>query len=348
MKPTIYDVAKKADVSIATVSKVINNLPVGKKTRAKVLSVMEELNYRPSILASALTGKGTSTIGFLLPDLANPFLAEMARRVEDRAHDRGYNVVICSTDFDVAKEGRYISLLRQKSVDGFILAGGFKNVDVIRELLEEGTPVVLLAESYPSLSINSVRVDDFSGGYEVTSHLLSLGHRRIAMIAEEATSSQERIRGYKQALTDQGMDICEEWIVIGGSGSEDGRRVAGQLLERPEPPTAIFACNDLLAIGTILAAREKGLTIPADLSIVGFDNTLLSMSSDPPLTTVEQPIQDMCSQVVDLLIEEIEGKNKTKQRIIMMPQLIRRKSTAVCRPKSKVSHTLISLETGEG
>lgn len=333
MKPTIYDVAKKAGVSIATVSKVINNQQVGKKTKENVLKVMEELNYKPNVLASALMGKRTSTIGFLLPDIANPFVAEMARRVEDRAHEKGYNLVICSTDFDTEKEAQYISLLNQKSVDGFILAGDFKNEDVIKRLLEEQIPVVLLAASHPSLLVNSVRVDDFIGGYEVASHLISLGHKKMAVIGEDATSSKERIRGFKQALRDNGINLKDEMIIIGGSSSEDGERSAANLLACSEPPTAIFACNDILSMGVILAARARDIRIPDDLSIVGFDNTLLSMSSDPPLTTVEQPIQDMCSQVVDLLIEEIEGKNKTKQRIVMMPQLITRKSTGVNRLK---------------
>ncbi|WP_369345624.1 LacI family DNA-binding transcriptional regulator [Caldalkalibacillus mannanilyticus] len=205
MKPTIYDVANKAGVSIATVSKVMNNLQVGKKSKEKVLKVMQELNYKPSVLASALTGKRTSTIGFLLPDLANPFVAGMARRVEDRAHELGYNIVICSTDLDKEKEAFYVSLLNQKSVDGFVLAGAFKNTDVIAELLEDQIPVVLLTESYPFLSVNSVKVDDFLGGYEVAAYLASLGHQKIAVIAEDVTSSQERIEGYKKALQDKGL-----------------------------------------------------------------------------------------------------------------------------------------------
>jgi DNA-binding LacI/PurR family transcriptional regulator len=331
MKPTIYDVARESGVSIATVSKVINNQPVGKKSKEKVLKVMQELNYKPSVLASALTGKRTSTIGFLLPDLANPFVAEMARRVEDRAYERGYNLVICNTDFDREKEAIYVSLLKQKSVDGFILAGGFRNIEVVTELLEEQIPVVLLTESHPSLSVNSVKVDDFIGGYEVASHLISLGHKKIAVIAEDATSSQERIRGYKQALLDKGLTIDEDIIVVSDNTTEGAERLARELLDAADRPTAIFACNDLLAIGAILAAREKNLRIPDDLSIAGFDNTLLSRSTDPPLTTVAQPIQDMCSQVVDLLIEDIEGKSKTKQRIVMLPQLITRKSTGICR-----------------
>ncbi|GAX89648.1 LacI family DNA-binding transcriptional regulator [Effusibacillus lacus] len=336
MKPTIYDVAKGAGVSIATVSKVINNLHVGKKSKEKVLKVMKELNYKPSVLASALAGKPTSTIGFLLPDLANPFVAEMARRVEDRAHERGFNLVICSTDFDSEKEALYVSLLRQKSVDGFILAGSFKNVEVIKELLEEHVPVVLLTESYPSLSVSSVKVDDFIGGYEVASHLISLGHEKIAVIAEDANSSQERIRGYKQALQDKGLAIYEDMIVTSDSSSEDAERVAGELLDASDPPTAIFAANDKLAICVLHAARERKLSIPDDLSVVGFDNSVLSKSTDPSLTTVGQPIQDMCSQVVDFLIEEIEGKSTTKQRLVMLPQLIIRKSTGVCRLKNKI------------
>lgn len=335
MKPTIYDVAREAGVSIATVSKVINNQKVGKKSKEKVLKVMKELNYKPSILASALTGKRTSTIGFLLPDLANPFVAEMARRVEDRAHERGFNLVICSTDFDPEKEALYVSLLKQKSVDGFILAGSFNNVEVLRELLEEHIPVVLLSESYPSLSVNSVKVDDFMGGYEVASHLISLGHDKIAVIAEDANSSRERIRGYKQALQDKGLDFYEDMIVISDSSSEDAERIAGELLDAPDPPTAIFAANDKLAISILHAARERKLSIPDHLSVVGYDNTLLSRSTDPPLTSVAQPIQEMCSQVVDFLIEEIVGKSKTKQRIVMVPQLIIRKSTGVCRFKKK-------------
>lgn len=328
MKPTIYDVAKEAGVSIATVSKVMNNQRVGKKSKEKVLQAMKKLNYKPSVLASALTGKQTSTIGFLLPDLANPFIAEMARRVEDRAYERGYNLVICSTDFESEKEAFYVSLLKQKSVDGFIIAGGFRNTDVITQLIEEQFPVVLLGESYPSLSINSVKVDDFIGGYEVTSFLISLGHQRIAVIGEEASSSQERIKGYKQALLDQQLPIHEKMIAISSQTNvEYVDKIVGKLLDQPEPPTAIFACNDILAIGVVLAARKRNLKIPDHLSVAGFDNTLLSQSSDPPLTTVQQPIQDLCFQAFDMLVEEIKGESKYKQRVVLLPELVVRQST---------------------
>jgi DNA-binding LacI/PurR family transcriptional regulator len=328
VKITIYDVAERAGVSISTVSKVMNDQQVGKKSKQKVLSAMEELNYKPSVLASALTGKRTSTIGFLLPDIANPFVAEIARQVEDRAHEQGYNLVICSTDLKSEKEERYVSLLRQKSVDGFIFAGGFRNKIVVEELLRDDVPIIFLAaESHPNLSVNTVTVDNYVGGYEIASHLISLAHTRIAVIAEDATSSRARIRGYKQALEDHGIEIQEDLIRISNSSVEHAINLAKELLDIPNPPTAIIGSNDLLAIGALIGAREKNLTIPNDISITGFDNTLLSKSSDPTLTTVDQPTQSMCSQAVDILIEEIEGKRKDRQKILVLPKLIIRKST---------------------
>ncbi|QJX81308.1 LacI family DNA-binding transcriptional regulator [Priestia megaterium] len=335
MKSTIYDVAEKAGVSISTVSKVLNNQPVGKKSKQKVLKIMQELNYKPSVVASALTGKRTSTIGFLLPDIANPIVAEMARRVEDRAHEYGFNVVVCSTDLKLEKEERYVSLLRQKRVDGFILAGGFRNREIALELVKDNIPVILLSESQPYSSLTTVTVDNFIGGYELASHLISLGHKKIAVIAEDNSSSQERIRGYKQALKDNDLDIPEELIVTSNSSPEHAQLLTTSLLDSFSPPTAIMSCNDVLAIGTLLGAREKSLKVPEELSITGFDNTLLSKSCDPPLTTVEVPVQNMCSQAVDLLIEEIKGKTIEKQKILMLPKLIIRKSTSFCPVQSR-------------
>ena len=332
MKPTIYDVAREACVSIATVSKVINNTGrISDKTRAKVLKIMEELRYQPSVVASALTGKRTSTIGLLIPDLANPFFAEVARHVEDRGHELGYSVVMCSTDYDTKKEEKYIALLKQKSVDGIILAG-FRNDTLLRELTHEKLPIALIAQDIPALIVDSVMIDDYLGGYQATVHLLGLGHRRIAIIEEkDAKSSNERIRGYREALKNAGVPFDDHLVIGSDSTVEGGKRSAAQLLDSNEPPTAFFCCNDLLAIGVIQTARQKGLTIPEDLSVVGFDNTILAEITDPPLTTVNQPIPVMGHQIMDLLIQKIEGKKNTKQKVVVVPELIIRKST--CPPK---------------
>jgi DNA-binding LacI/PurR family transcriptional regulator len=337
MKPTIYDVANKAGVSIATVSKVINNTGrIGEKTRQRVLTIMQELKYQPSVVASALSGKKTFTIGLLIPDLANPFFSEIARSIEDRGHELGFSVVMCSTDNNSEKEAKYISLLKQKSVDGFILASGFKNDEILKEIVKEKIPIALVSLDIPALAVDSVTIDDFMGGYQATSHLIALGHREIAVIAEDSRSSKERIRGYRHVLEEHRLTFDDSMILISDFTVEDGRRLSGQILDSKEPPSAIFACNDLLAMGTIQAARERGIKIPDELSVVGFDNTILSTATDPPLTTVAQPTHDMGRQVVDMLTEEIAAQKKVKQKVVLLPELIIRNSTKPFVTKSNV------------
>jgi len=328
MKPTIYDVARAAGVSIATVSKVINNTGrISDKTRMKVNKVMEELRYQPSMVASALTGKRMNTIGLLLKDLANPFFAEVARAVEDRGQELGFNVVMCNTDNDSDKEAGYITLLMQKKVDGIIVATDFRNHTILKDLVSDDFPVALISQEIPELAVDSVLVDDYLGGYQVTNHLISLGHRSIAMIAEDGRSSLGRIRGYRQALEDAGIPFDESMLITCEATVEEGYRNGGRFLDTLNPLTAIFASNDLLAVGVMKAARERNIRIPDDLSVVGFDNTILAAFIDPPLTSVAQPIQDMGRQVVDFLVKRIEGENKMKQRVVLMPELVIRNST---------------------
>ncbi|MEW9672254.1 LacI family DNA-binding transcriptional regulator [Ammoniphilus sp. 3BR4] len=327
MKPTIYDVAKEAGVSTATVYKVINNLSVSKKTKDKVKKAMNDWTGRPSVPAADPSAKKAFMIGFLLPDLSNPFLTEMAIKIEERAHEKGHHLVICTTNFTKDKEASYVSSLKQRGLDGFILAGAFENLDVIQGLVDEGFPVSLLMESHRSLSINSVKVDDYMGGYQATTHLLSLGHERVAVIAEDANSSRERIEGYKQAMLDRGFKAEKSLIMISDSSSDSAEHLTDELLSLSQPPTAILACSEVLTIGATMSIRKRKLQIPDDLSVVGFDYTLLSKSIDPPLTTIVQPVEAMCDYVVDLLIEEIEGKSKLKQGIVLLPELIIRNST---------------------
>lgn len=339
MKPTIYDVAKAAGVSIATVSKVINRTGrISEKTRLKVTQVMEELRYQPSMVASALTGKRMNTIGLLIKDLANPFFAEVARAVEDRGQELGFSVVMCSTDNDSDKEAGYIALLKQKKVDGIIVAAGFRNDDALKDLIRDHVPVALISQEIPELAIDSVSVDDFLGGYLVTSHLLSLGHRHIAMIAEDGRSSNGRIRGYRRALQEAGIAFDVDMLVTCDASVEEGFRHGGRFMDAEHPPTAIFASNDMLAIGVMKAARERNVKIPDDLSVAGFDNTILAAFVDPPLTSVAQPIQEMGRRVVDLLVQSMENGNKTKQRVVLRPELVVRQSTGPA--KSKVSRPL--------
>ncbi|MDD9268046.1 LacI family DNA-binding transcriptional regulator [Paenibacillus sp. GCM10023248] len=334
MKPTIYDVAQAAGVSIATVSKVINETGrISEKTRAHVQQVMQQLKYKPSMVASALTGKSTYTIGLTLPDLANPFFAEIARAVEDRGHECGFSVFICSTDNDPDKEVKYLSLLTQKRVDGMISATRIQNDRFLKKLIQHNIPIALITGEMPTLAVDTVMVDDYLGGFQAGSHLVELGHRHIAILVEDPdnTSNRERIRGCKQALANAGLQVEERHIATGGFTVETGHKAMAQLIGLEDRPTAVFACNDLLAIGAIRAAREAGLQLPRDLSVVGFDNTILATLIDPPLTTIAQPIQEIGRRAVDLLVQEIQGEKVLKQRVVLLPELVLRHSTGTYR-----------------
>ncbi|GAA3403751.1 LacI family DNA-binding transcriptional regulator [Paenibacillus hodogayensis] len=330
MKTTIYDIAKAAGVSIATVSKVINGTGrISTETRERVNEIMQEMDYQPSVVASALTGKSTFTIGLLIPDLANPLYAEIARTVEDRGRELGFNLVMCSTDNKPRRENDYITFLRQKRVDGIIISTGISDEEGIGNLVRQKIPVAVVTREMASLEADSVKVDDFLGGYLAASHLTGLGHRHIAVLTEDLSlaTSRERVRGYRYALNEAGIDADKQFVVESVSSVEAGRKHALEMLRSDRSPTAVFASNDLLAIGVVQAAKELRLSIPWDLSVIGFDNTLLAGIVDPPLTTVAQPIAAMGRQVMDLIIQEVRGEKKTKRRIVLKPELIVRQST---------------------
>ncbi|HZG85891.1 LacI family DNA-binding transcriptional regulator [Paenibacillus sp.] len=330
MKATIYDVAKEAGVSIATVSNAINGKgKVSKKRREQIFKIMEKLNYQPSVIASALMGKKTFTLGLLIPDISNPFFAEIARAIEDEAHVAGYSVVICSTDNKDERVERYITLLEQKRVDGMIIGTGVEDSGILERLQSKSIPFVLIARESAAQAADTVVADDYVGGVLAARHLAELGHRRIAILAEnlKVSSSRERIRGFKQGLAEMNVPFDDGDIVTCEFMIEEGRRGAFELLDRPVRPSAIFCCNDVLAIGALQAAKQLGLRVPEQLSIVGFDDTILATVTDPPLTTVTQPIASMGKQAFKLLIENAANADSVKQRIVLRPELNVRLST---------------------
>lgn len=331
MKATIYDVAREAGVSIATVSQVINGKgKISEERRREIVGIMERLHYEPSVIAAALTGKRTYTLGLLVQDIANPLYAEIARAVEDQGHRMGYSFVICSTDNKDERAERYLSQLRQKSVDGIVLGTGIANKELLQPLLNESLPVVLIAHDMPLLDVNTVLVDDAVGGAMAARHLLQLGHRRFAVLAEhrKASSSRERLRGFRQALEEADIALPDSAVLHGEASVADGRRHALELLTKAERPTALFCCSDLLAIGSMRAARELGLRVPEELSVVGFDNTVLASVTEPALTTVAQPIEAMGRRAVELLLQELTKAESFKQRVVLRPGLIVRQSTS--------------------
>ncbi|WP_332631363.1 LacI family DNA-binding transcriptional regulator [Halalkalibacter flavus] len=328
-QPTIYDVAKEAGVAISTVSKVLNKTgSISAKTRKKVEATMLKLNYQPSVAASVK--KRMQTIGLLIPNIADTFMAEVARSIEDHGRKFGYSLIICSTDNDSEKELEYVSMLKQKYIDGIIVATGLKNIAALKELLSNEIPVALLARDVPSLRVDTVTVDDFLGAFQATSYLVNLGHKNIAMITEDINFPAVRARfdGYKQSLEEAGIEYNEELVSFNNVTFDDAKKSTRKLLELSQSATAIFASTESLAIGVMQAGRELGLDIPGELSVVGFDNTILATMCYPQLTTIAQPINEMGKKVIELLIEEINDPKKIKQRIVLSPELIIRDSAS--------------------
>lgn len=332
MKATIYDVAKEAGVSIATVSLVMNGKgKISKERREEISRIMVRMGYKPSMIASALTGKKTFALGLLVPDISNPFFAEIARAVEDEGQRHSYSVFICSTDNKDEKVEHYAELLRQKNVDGVIICTGIKELSVLDPLLQEGVPIAFLAREFPAVEVPSVVVDDYAGGAAAAEHLIALGHRRLAVLAEQdsISSSRERVRGFRQAAEEAGIALDSAHVL--SSGIKEAKDRALELLQRAERPTGIFCCNDMLAIGTLRAAKELGLRIPRDCSVIGFDDTVLASVTDPPLTTVAQPIERLGHTAVQLLVRKIGQPGDRNERIVLPPELSVRQSSAALR-----------------
>ena len=330
MRATIYDIAREAGVSIATVSKVINHKgKISADKRREIFAIMERLQYQPSRIASALTGKHTYTLGLLIPDIANPFFAEVARSVEDRGHELGYSIIICSTDNRDERVAQYLAVLRQKQVDGMIIGTGLSSTGLLGEL-SRTTPAVVIGREVPSVEVHTVVADDRYGGRLAAEHLLAYGHSRVGVLVEQLgiVSSRERLRGFRERLAEAQIELPEAALRECSYRIEDGKRQAANLLAAAERPTALFCCNDLLAVGALQAAREAGVDVPRQLSIISFDNTILANVTDPPLTAIAQPTARLGAAAVDLLVEEFGQEPTVKRRIALRTDLIVRASTA--------------------
>jgi LacI family transcriptional regulator len=327
---TIREVAESAGVSYATVSHVLNNTRfVTKETRERVLAAMTALNYRPNALARSLRQGKTNTIGLVLPDSANPFFAEISRSIEDEAFKRGYSVFLCNTELDTQRELFYVDVLSNKQVDGIIFVAAGDQPDSLDYLLRENMPVVMIDRNLPNVQVDVVLTDHQLGGYLATKHLIELGHQRIACIAgpSSITPSAERITGYQKALEEADLPRDENLIIRGDYHAQSGMDVTNAILNRTPRPTAIFALNDLMALGALRAAAEAGYSVPKDLAVIGYDDLELSRFTSPPLTTISQPKKEISTQAVNLLVQRMSGKSLSPSRVVLPPELIVRRST---------------------
>ncbi|MGQ9632471.1 MAG: LacI family DNA-binding transcriptional regulator [bacterium] len=329
MRSSIEDVARLARVSIATVSRVVNNtVPVRPETRERVIRAIEALDYRPNAIARSLVTKRTHIIGLVIPDIANPVFAEAARGVEEVTSKGGYNVILCNTGYSYEREIAYIDVLREKRMDGLIIATAQRRDDYILGLKRRGFPCVLILSKVEGEEVDYVVVDNVRGAFIATEHLIRLGHVRIAHIGgpRNISSGLDRWKGYSKALREHGIAPEDDLYVEGAFDEESGHEAMERLLDLPRPPSAVFCANDLMAIGAMFAIKEGGLRIPRDVAVVGYDDTRLAKCVSPALTAVRQPSYRIGVMASDLLIRTIEGKKPQCGKIVLEPELIVRES----------------------
>ena len=326
---TIGDVAAQAGVSIATVSKVINGrYGVAPATLERVQAVIDELGYESSLVARSLRSRRTNVLGIVVADI-EPFSAELLKGAGAAIRERGYELIVYSGSGHGKDhsgwERRYISRLGGTLTDGIILVTPTV-VDV-----DDGTPVVAVDPHTGPSSLPSVHSDNLAGAITATRHLLELGHRRIGFLAgrPDLESARQREQGYCRALSDAGLPVDTNLIRVGDYDLEMSQEPARQLLTLDDRPTAVFAANDLSAMQTMHVARSLGLAIPGDVSVVGFDNIPESALIEPPLTTIDQSIQEMGRRAVELLIAVIEGDTGLTQQVTLPTRLVVRQSTGV-------------------
>lgn len=329
---TRNDVARMAGVSAATVSYVLNKgpRPVSAETRERVLRVIHDLDYKPNAVARNLRMQRTSTLGMLLPDIQNPFYAEVTRGVEAIAFENGYKVILCHSGYSIERELDYIETLQMERVAGVIWIPSAANMEPYENLVANHIPTVVIDRSLIGYKVPSVVADNYRGGYIATEHLIKLGHRRIAAITRpvEMSHSQKRIQGYIAAHEHYGIPFDQQLIVPGGYWLENGRQAFNRLMQITPRPTAIFAYNDIMAIGSLRAAHQSGLSVPKDISIVGFDDIPQADFTCPSLTTVSMPIFDMGRRGSQLLLRLIAGeKIPTENEPPMDVKLVVRESS---------------------
>lgn len=308
--PTIIDVARESGVSYSTVSRALNGYEFVKPaTRDKVLRAAQKLGYVPNQQARSLAGGRSSLIGVLVPGLDNGYITEIIRGVDEELAKSDYNLILYTTHRHRSRESSYVTTIMNGGADGLLLVVPFISNEYLDALHQQNFPFVVIDQFDASGKSSVVNGTNWQGAYDATKYLIELGHRRIGFITglTELHSAMDRLGGYQSALTDWHLPIHEELIVKGDFWEQGGYLAAQKLLDLPNPPTAIFASNDLLAFGTMEAIRQRGLSIPADISVVGFDDIPQASLVYPALTTVHQPLEKMGRLAVKMLLEHIDS-----------------------------------------
>ncbi len=328
---SLKEVADKAGVSIATVSRVINSKTVVKgETELRVQKVIRQLGYRPNRVAQRLrTTKGAGKlIGLLIPDIRNPFYVDIIRGIEQYAYARNFAVIIGNFSQDEERQKFYIETLKSESVDAFIVAPFPGMNEYVKELADEGYAVVCIDRGLPDVNLDVVKVDNFQGAFDAIGHLIRAGHTRIGHITgnRQIPTTMERMAGYEAAFAQYGLTIDPDIIVSRDSDYRSGADLAAHLLDMPHPPTALFTSNNLLTLGALETIHSRGLKIPGQVAIVGFDDMDWAMSLNPPLTAVRQSGFEIGRIAIELLHQRIADPARPFVSIVLKTELIVRSS----------------------
>jgi len=324
---TIRDVAQAANVSISTVSHVINETrAVSPKTRARVLRAIEDLNYKHNRLASSLRQRKTQTIGVLLPNSTNPYFAEVLTGIEESCFEQNYNFIMGNANDNPQRELAYLQVLLSRQVDGIVLISTGAYVDSVNLLAANQTPVVMVDRSTDIETIDEIFTTNHAGGRLATEYLLRLGHTRIVCITGPSflTPSAQRVDGYREALSTAGIIPDANWVIAGDFQMSSGYEATKTSLALSGPPTAIFACNDLMAVGALCAVHEVGLQVPQDISIIGYDDIPLASYTTPRLSTIAQPAREIGHLAVQRLLDRLQNPDKPPQHDMLPVTLVER------------------------
>lgn len=337
MRTTIKDIANYTGFSVTTISLVLNNKAkkIPKSTKDTIMEAVEKLNYHPNQLAVGLVKKRTQTIGLIISDVSNVFFSTLAKGVEDTCRRQGWNLILCNTNDKHERDVSYIQVLADKGVDGILFcmardSNKEKAKDSIQLLKKLKIPFVMIDRYLEEVECSSVIVDHKQGGYAATKYLLSLGHRNIGCVTGPSglEDSMERLKGYKKALEEYGVSYNEDFIYEGNYDRESGVQ-AVEFFEG-KGLSAVFAFNDMSAYGVYNSLKKKGISVPGQMSLVGYDDIFFSEILDVPLTTVKQPIYEMGVEGVKQLLEEVESGVGAHKCIRFQPTLIVRESAGKC------------------
>jgi LacI family transcriptional regulator len=331
---TITDIAKKLGISPSTVSRALSDHPdISPKTKKQVQKIAKELNFTPNPIAQSLKNNRTSTIGIIVPEIKHDFFSSAISGIEEVAYQSGYTIILCQSNESFEREVINTNMLMHHRVAGVIvsISQNTKRGDHFRDLIERGIPLVFFDRACEEVKASKVVIDDAKCAYDAVSYLIKKGYKRIAHFAGPIGLEicKKRLNGYKEALKNAKLHFEESLIQYGGLHEQDGYNSMEFLLKKKLIPDAIFAVNDPVAIGAFQRIKESHLKIPKDIAIIGFSNNKITTLVDPPLTTVNQPSFEMGKKAAEILIGQIENKNKSlaPKTIVLKAELIIRGST---------------------